>query len=61
MNAGMKRKLSKCRFGVREVDITGHKVSPKGLNPSEVNFEATKNLPEPTRDTYLLRFLRLIN
>lgn len=59
--AEMRLKLSKCRFGVRDVEVLGHRVTPKGLRPSEGHIEAIRNLQELTNLTELLRFLGLRN
>jgi len=58
--AGMKLKLAKCRFGVRSVEVLGHRVTPDGLLPSEGHIQAIKELREPRNGTQLLRFIGLM-
>jgi len=60
-NAGMRLKISKCRFGVQEVEVLGHRVTANGLKPSETHITAIRNLKEPQTLTELLRFLGLVN
>jgi len=56
---GMKLKLTKCKFGVRRVEMLGHQVIPEGLLPSEGHVSAIKKLREPQNGTQLLRFIGL--
>ena len=58
---GVRLKLSKCSFGVREVEVLGHKVSPEGVLPSDAHVRAIRNLIEPASGNELMRFLGLMN
>ena len=61
LRAGVRLKLSKCRFGVQSVEILGHHVENEGLRPSEAHVEAIKRLVEPASGNELMRFLGLVN
>ena len=61
LEAGMRLKLSKCRFGVKDVEVLGHRVTLEGLQPSEGHVLAIKDLREPQNVTALCRFLGLMN
>lgn len=60
-HSGLKLKLAKCHFGLRSVEILGHRVSSDGILPSAGHVEAIKNLKEPQNAKELLRFLGLAN
>ena len=59
--AGVKRKLSKCSFGCRSVQMLGHEVTSNGLKPSERHVAAIKALTIPHNGTELLRFMGVVN
>ena len=61
LRAGVRLKLSNCSFGVRSVEILGHRVNNEGLRPSEAHVEAIKRLVEPASGDELMRFLGLVN
>ena len=61
LHAGIRLKLSKCRFGVRSTEILGHRIDGKGLHPSEAHVEAIGRLVEPASGNELMRFLGLVN
>lgn len=55
--AGLKVKVSKCKFFAKEVDYLGHSISSEGVKPKGKNIEAIRDLPEPRNVTELRRFL----
>ncbi len=59
--AGVRLKLSKCVFGVREISILGHIVNQEGLQPSAGHVAAIRALVEPASGEELMRFLGLVN
>eukprot|EP00171_Calliarthron_tuberculosum_P002219 IDg2219t1 len=59
--SGVRLKLSKCTFGVREVEVLGHKVGPGGVKPSDKHVKAIRELVEPASVDELMRFLGLAN
>lgn len=60
-NSDIRLKLSKRRFGVREVDILSHSVDKEGLQPLAGSLEAIKELKLKKQGDELLRFLGLEN
>ena len=44
-----------------EVEYLGHKITSKGLHPSEEKVRALKNAPKPTNVSQLKSFLGLVN
>jgi len=59
--AGMRLKKEKCRFMLTEVEYLGHKISCRGLQPSEEKVRAVQQAPTPTSLTQLKSFLGLVN
>lgn len=57
--AGVRLKLSKCRFGVRRFEMLGHEVGPEGVRPSANHLKALHSMVEPARGDALTRFLGL--
>ena len=47
LHAGVRLKLSKCNFGVRNVEVLGYRVDNEGLHPSKAHVEAIRQLIEP--------------
>ena len=45
---GLHARLSKCRFGLEEIEYLGHKVSAKGIEPHPGKVAAVKQWPTPT-------------
>lgn len=45
--AGVRQKLSKCRFGVRQVKVLKHQVGPQGVTPAAGHLWAIQILQEP--------------
>ena len=52
-------RLSKCSFGVKEIDYLGHSLSGKGVAMEISKLEAVKNWPRPTTVKQLRGFLGL--
>ena len=61
LKAGARLKLSKCRFGVREVEVLGHRISPDGMRPSDIHVQAIRDLIMPQNGDDVMRFLGLAN
>ena len=59
--AGMRLKRQKCRFMLSEIEYLGHKISSRGLQPSEEKVKAMKGAPRPTNLSQLKSFLGLAN
>ena len=59
--AGMRLKKNKCKFMIPEVEYLGHKISRKGLQPTEDKVRAIANAPPPTNVSQLKSFLGLVN
>ena len=59
--AGMRLKRQKCRFMLSEIEYLGHKISSRGLQPSEEKVKAMKEAPRPTNLSQLKSFLGLAN
>ena len=47
INAGLYRKLSKCTFGAREIELLGYVVSDKGVSMSKSRPNMILDWPEP--------------
>ena len=50
-------KLSKCSFGVREINVFGHIVSGQGIHPDNKKIDAVTNAPGPKCASELHSFL----
>ena len=59
--AGLQLKQSKCGFLLLSVDYLGHRISEKGLQPTEGKVKAISEAPAPTEVSQLRSFLGLIN
>ncbi|XP_055621930.1 uncharacterized protein K02A2.6-like [Toxorhynchites rutilus septentrionalis] len=57
----VKVNLSKSEFLVREIQYLGHKVSERGLSPSDEKVKAIKEAPRPRDVSQLKSFLGMIN
>lgn len=55
--AGLKLRLSKCKFAQKQVSYLGHIISGKGVAPDPSKIEAVENYPIPTNLTELRAFL----
>ena len=59
--AGLSIAVSKCQFGVQEVDYLGYTISSSGMKPIAKKLEALKNFPPPTKQKEVLAFLGALN
>ena len=59
--AGVKLKRDKCSFLLPSVEFLGHRISAKGIQPTEQKIEAIRNAPEPKDVTQLKSFLGAVN
>ena len=59
--AGMHLKQHKCSFILPDIEYLGHKISTKGLQPSDEKVRTIKNAPTPQNITQLKSFLNLVN
>lgn len=53
--------LSKCRFGQRQVDFLGYRVSPTGIEPLPEKVAAIADFPKPATIKKLRKFLGMFN
>lgn len=58
-DAVVKLNLSKCRLGVRRVEVLGHYVGPEGVRPAAGHTKAIQVLQKPDSVEELLSFLGL--
>ena len=59
--AGMKLKPTKCFFMLQEVEYLGHKISAKGLEPTQEKVQAIIDAPAPRNVSQLKSFLGMLN
>ena len=60
-NAGLRLKKEKCNLMLPEVQYLGHKISAKGLEPTDKKIRAIREAPTPQNVTQLRSFLGAIN
>ena len=60
-SAGMRLKRSKCEFMLPAVEYLGHKISDKGLEPTEGKIRAIVEAPAPQNVSQLKSFLGMLN
>ena len=60
-SAGMRLKRSKCEFMLPSVEYLGHKISDKGLQPTEGKIKAIVEAPAPQNVSQLKAFLGMLN
>ena len=60
-DAGVHLKSEKCRFMLPSVEYLGHRISSKGLQPTDTKIEALKLAPVPRNVSQLKSFLGLVN
>ena len=53
--------LSKCEFGVKELNFLGHRVNSQGIQPLPDRVKAVADFPTPTSLRKLREFLGLVN
>lgn len=58
---GLRINLSKCIFGVKEIQFLGYEINSEGIKPCTSKVDAIKNYPEPHSATSLRRFLGMVN
>ncbi len=56
-DAGVRLKRDKCSFAMPEVEFLGHRISAKGIQPTEKKVEAIHNVSEPSDVSQLKSFL----
>ena len=59
--AGFRLKQQKCAFLLPAVEYLGHKISAKGIQPTEEKVRAIKEAPSPSDKAKLRSFLELVN
>ena len=59
--AGMKLRPTKCFFMLQEVEYLGHKISAKGLEPTQEKVQAIIDAPAPRNVSQLKSFLGMLN
>ena len=59
--AGMRLKRNKCAFLLSAVEYLGHKISAKGLQPTDDKIQAIRRAPVPADVSQLKSFLGLVN
>jgi hypothetical protein len=57
---GLRRKLSKCRFGQSSVETLGFRVSHDSIVPSDKHIKTLAEWQEPTSGQELLRFIGVV-
>ncbi len=57
----MKLNLSKCHFRVDSVRYVGHEITSKGLKPDSEKVKAIKDMPAPSDQAGVQRFLGVLN
>ena len=60
-DAGLRLKRSKCYFLQQSVEYLGHRITSKGIVPTEDKVRAIKNAPAPENVPQLRSFLGLVN
>ncbi|XP_055699702.1 uncharacterized protein K02A2.6-like [Phlebotomus papatasi] len=59
--ANLTVKKEKCRFGVREVEFVGFRISDRGIQPTNRHVKDILEAPSPKNQTELRAFLGMIN
>lgn len=55
--AGLTIKLSKCKFGMKTINVLGHRIDAEGIHPLQEKMEAIKEMPEHDTVSQVRRFL----
>lgn len=58
---GLAINLEKSKFGVKQIDFLGHKISKNVVKPNDANLAAIRDFSEPTSKKDLQSFIGLIN
>ena len=58
---GLVISLSKCQFGVSEIDCLGHRVNQQGVFPLPEKVDAIRSFPRPTTVKQLQEYLGMVN
>ena len=58
---GLVISLSKCQFGVNEIDFLGHRVNQQGVFPLPEKVDAIRSFPRPTTVKQLQEYLGMVN
>lgn len=58
---GLVISLSKCQFGVSDIDFLGHRVNKHGITPLEKKVQAIINFQKPTTTKGLQEFVGMVN
>ncbi|KAL0832341.1 hypothetical protein ABMA28_001774 [Loxostege sticticalis] len=58
---GMLVNISKCVFGVSEVNFLGYRISESGTRPLDAKVQTVKDFPRPTNVRQLRAFLGMLN
>ena len=58
---GLLLKAKKCRFGMKQIDCAGRRISSQGISMSKEKIESVLNFPKPKSLTALRSFLQLAN
>ena len=58
---GLVISLSKCQFGVNEIDFFGHRVNQQGVFPLPEKVDAIRSFPRPTTVKQLQEYLGMVN
>jgi hypothetical protein len=58
---GITLKFAKCSFTVQQINVFGHIVLKKGIQPDKKKVEAVVNAPKPKSAAEVRSFLGLVN
>ena len=58
---GLVISLSKCQFGVNEIDFLGHRVNQQGVFLLPEKVDAIRSFPRPTTVKQLQEYLGMVN
>lgn len=58
---GLVISISKCEFGVQEINFLGHKVNKEGVHPLPEKVDAINNFPKPNTVKQLQEYLGMFN
>jgi hypothetical protein len=59
--AGLKCKMSKCKFFAKEFDYLGHVITQEGITPCQKKIEAILKIEVPRTVKQLCRFIGMVN